>query len=164
MLSIYKFCRKENLIQPPGEPRWQHLGEFKQSMSKRQGQGLVQWKTAEIKRRCASVKSAELFALDHGAGQLCHLYTELYRNFLDKPISLTLLADSQTTIDSLWNHRPIIDKMNQHLLDNVKKCVDQDGVVVKFISTGHNFAGPLTKRIKDHANMETVMSSRPVTF
>ena len=27
----------------------------------------VQWKTAEIKRRCASVKSAELFALDHGA-------------------------------------------------------------------------------------------------
>ena len=30
----------------------------------------VQWKTAEIKRRISSVKSAELFALDYGAGQL----------------------------------------------------------------------------------------------
>ena len=29
----------------------------------------VQWKMAEIKRRCTSVKSAELFALDHGVGQ-----------------------------------------------------------------------------------------------
>ena len=66
--------------------------------------------------------------------------------------------------DALLLNPQIIDKINQHLLDNVKKCVDQDGVVVKFISTGHNFAGPLTKRIKDHANMETVMSSRPVTF
>ena len=54
--------------------------------------------------------------------------------------------------------------MNQHLLDNVKKCVDQEGVVVKFIRTGHNLADPLIKRIKDHANMENVISSKPVTF
>ena len=76
-----------------------------------------------------------------------------------------LLTVSQTTIDSLRSIRPIIDKMNQHLLDNVKKCVDQDSIVVRFIRTGHNLADPLTKRIlKDHANMENVMSSRPVTF
>ena len=40
--------------------------------------------TAVIKRGISSVKSAELFALDYGAGQLCHL-KELYRQFLVKP-------------------------------------------------------------------------------
>ena len=74
------------------------------------------------------------------------------------------MTDSQTTIDSLRSVRPIIDKMNQHLLDNVKKCVDQEGVVVKFIRTGQNLADPLTKRIKDHANMDNIMLSKPVTF
>ena len=123
----------------------------------------VQWKTAEIKRRCAFVKSAELFALDHGAGQLRH-FKELYKHFSTKPIRLTLLTDSQTTIDLLRSVRPIIDKMNQHLLDNVKKCVDQEGEVVKFIRTGHNLADPLTKRIKDHANMDNVMTSKPETL
>ena len=28
----------------------------------------------------------------------------------------------------------------------------------------HNLADPLTKRIKAHANMDNVMSSKPVTF
>ena len=74
------------------------------------------------------------------------------------------MIDSQTTIDSLRSVRPIIDKVNQHLLDNVKKCVDQEVVVVKFIRTGHNLADPLTKRTRDHANMDNVMSSRPITF
>ena len=60
----------------------------------------LQWKKAEIKRRCASVKSAELFELDHGAGQLCH-FKELYRHFSTKPISLSLLTDAQTTLDLL---------------------------------------------------------------
>ena len=32
----------------------------------------VNWKTSEIRRKISSVKSAELFALDHGAGQLCY--------------------------------------------------------------------------------------------
>ena len=54
--------------------------------------------------------------------------------------------------------------MNQHLLDNVMKCVDQEGVVVKFIRTGLKLADPLTKRIKEHANMDNVMSSKLVTF
>ena len=81
-----------------------------------------------------------------------------------KPIRLTLMTDSQTTLDSLRSVRPIIDKMNQHLLDNVKECVDQEGVVVKFIRTGHKLAEPLAKRIRDHANMDNVMSSRPITF
>ena len=103
----------------------------------------VQWKTAKIKRRCSSVKFAVLFALDHEAGQFCN-FKELYRHFSVKPIRLMLMTDSQT-IDSLRSVRPIIDKMNQHLLDNVKKCVDQEGVVVKFIRTGHNLADPLTK-------------------
>ena len=80
----------------------------------------VQWKTAEIKRRISSVKLAEL-ELDYGAGQLCYL-KELYRHFSTKPITLTLLTDSQTTIDSLRSVRTILDRMNQHLLDNVKKC------------------------------------------
>ena len=82
----------------------------------------VQWKTAE-KKMCFC-KIHRSFSLDNGAGQLCHL-KELYRHDLAKLISLTLLTDSQTTIV-----RPIIDKMNQHLLDNFKKCVDLDGVVV----------------------------------
>ena len=34
MIFIYKFCKKENLIQPSGEPRGQHLGEFQQITSK----------------------------------------------------------------------------------------------------------------------------------
>ena len=32
----------------------------------------VNWKTSEIKRKLSSVKSTELFALDHSAGQLCY--------------------------------------------------------------------------------------------
>ena len=104
-----------------------------------------QWKIAEIERRISSVKTAELFAIDYGAGQLCHS-KELYRHFLVKTITLTLLTDSQTTIDSLRSVQPIIDRMNQHLLDNVKKCVDQEGVRVKFVQTGHNLADPLTKK------------------
>ena len=122
----------------------------------------VQWKTAEIKRRISSVKSAELFALDYGAGQLCHL-KELYRHFSVKPITLTLMTESQTTIDSLRSVLPSIDKMIHHLLDNVKKCVDQEGVRVKFVRTGHNLADPLTKRIRDHDNLNNVMTSRPIT-
>ena len=51
----------------------------------------VNWKTSEIKRKLSSVKSAELFALDHGAGQLCYL-KELYGYFSTKPITLTLLT------------------------------------------------------------------------
>ena len=39
----------------------------------------IHWKTSEIKRKL-SVKSAELFALDYGAGQLCYL-KELYGHF-----------------------------------------------------------------------------------
>ena len=27
MVNIYKFCKKDILIQPPGEPREQHLGD-----------------------------------------------------------------------------------------------------------------------------------------
>ena len=27
MVNIYKFCKKDFLIQPPGEPREQHLGD-----------------------------------------------------------------------------------------------------------------------------------------
>ena len=116
--------------------------------------------------RCSSVKSAKLFALDQIAGQrgqLCHL-KELNIHFSAKPIRLTLMTDSQTTIDPLKSVSPIIDKMNQHLLDNVKKCDDQEGVVVKFIRTGHDLADPLTKRIRDHAIIDNVMSSRPITF
>ena len=33
----------------------------------------VNWKTSEIKRKISSVKSAELLALDHDAGQICYL-------------------------------------------------------------------------------------------
>ena len=109
----------------------------------------VNWKMSEIKRKISSVKSAELFALDHGAGQLRYL-KELYGHFSTKPITLTLLTDSQTTIDSLRSVRPIVDRMNQHLLDNVKKCVDQVGITVRFVDTGRNLADPLTKKIKDH--------------
>ena len=121
----------------------------------------VQWKTAEIKRKLSSVKYAELFALHYGAGQLCYL-KELYGHFSTKPITLTLLTDSQTTIDSLRSVRPILDRMNQHLLDNVKKCVDQVGITIRFVKTGHNLADPLTKRIKDHDIMTNVMTSRPI--
>ena len=103
----------------------------------------VQWKTAEIKRKLLSVKSAELFALDYGAGQLCYL-KELFGHFSTKRITLTLLT---TTIVSLRSVRPILDGMNQHLLDNVKKCMDQVGITIRFVKTSHNLADPLTKRI-----------------
>ena len=109
----------------------------------------VLWKTAQIKRKLSSVKSAELFALDYGAGKLCYL-KELYGHFSTKPITLTLLTDSQTTIDSLRSVWPILDRMNEHLLDNIKECVDQVGITIRFVKTGHNLADQLTKRIKDH--------------
>ena len=114
----------------------------------------VHWKTSEIKRKLSSVKSAELFALNYGAGQLCYL-KELYEHFSTKPIT-SLLTDSQMTIDSLRSVRPISDRMNQHLLDNVKKCVDQVGITIRFVKTGHK-ADQLTKRIKDHDIMTNVM-------
>ena len=85
---------------------------------------------------------------------------ERYGHFYTKPITLTLLTDSQTTIDSLRSVRPILDRMNQHLLDNVKKCVDQVGIVVRFVDTGRNLADPLTKKIKDHGVMTNVMAAR----
>ena len=119
----------------------------------------VIWKTSEIKRKISSVKSAELFALDYGAGQLVYM-KDLYGHFSSKPITLTLLTDSQTTIDSLRSVRPIVDRMNQHLLDNVKKCVDQVGITVRFVETGRNLADPLTKKIKDHAVMTNVMAAK----
>ena len=99
----------------------------------------VQWKMVEIKRKLSSVKSAE--------------------HFSSKPITLTLLTDSQTTIDSLRSVRPILDRMNQH---NVKKCVNQVGITIWFVKTGHNLADPLTKRIKDHDIMTNVMTARPI--
>ena len=33
MVFIYKFCTKEIEVQPPGEPREQHLGEVRQKSS-----------------------------------------------------------------------------------------------------------------------------------
>ena len=40
VISIYKFCRRENIIKPSGEPRRQHLGEFQQRTSKLFDMGL----------------------------------------------------------------------------------------------------------------------------
>ena len=66
------------------------------------------------------------------------------------------------TINSLRSVRPISDRMNQHLLDNVKKCVDQVGITIRFVDTGHILADPLTKKIKDHDVMTNVMAARPM--
>ena len=33
MVNIYKFCKIEILIQPPGEPREQHLGDVRPKSS-----------------------------------------------------------------------------------------------------------------------------------
>ena len=63
------------------------------------------------------------------------------------------MTGSQTTIDSLRSVRHIIDRMNQHLLDNVKKSVDQEGIRVEFMGTEDNLADPLTKRIMYHEGM-----------
>ena len=57
------------------------------------------------------------------------LSSVVFEEDLAKSITLTLLTDSQTTIDSLRSVRPIVDRMNQHLLDNVKKCVDQVRII-----------------------------------
>ena len=35
MVNIYKFCKKEILIQPPGEPREHHLGDVRQKKFER---------------------------------------------------------------------------------------------------------------------------------
>ena len=71
------------------------------------------------------------------------------------------MTDSQTTIDSLRSVWPISDRMNQHLLDNVKKCVDRLGITIRFVDTSHNLADPLTKKIKDHDIMTNVMAANP---
>ena len=55
-------------------------------------------KSVENRRKCSSVKSAELFALDFGASLMCYL-TEVYRHLSTNPVGLTLMTDSQTTID-----------------------------------------------------------------
>ena len=54
----------------------------------------------------------KLFALNYGAPQLCYL-AETLGHLSSKPIQMTLLTDSQTTIDSLQSVWPIIDRMNQ---------------------------------------------------
>ena len=74
------------------------------------------------------------------------------------------LTDSQTTINSLLSVRPIIDRMNQHLHDNVRKCIEQSGIKVKFVGTEDNLADPLTKRITEHDSMTRVMTSRPLSW
>ena len=66
------------------------------------------------------------------------------------------------TIDSLSSVRPILDRMNQHLLDNVKKCVDQVGITVRFVDTGHNLDDPMMKKIMDHDIMTNVTAARPM--
>ena len=50
-------------------------------------------------------------------------------------------------IDLVRSVRHIIDRMNQHLLDNVKKSVDQEGIRI-FVETEDNLADPLTKRLQ----------------
>ena len=87
-----------------------------------------------------------MFALEYGASQMCYL-ADMYKHLSAKPVRLTLMRDSQTTIDSLRSVRPIIYRMHQHLLDNVKKSVDQEGIRVKFVGTEDNLADPLAKRI-----------------
>ena len=57
---------------------------------------------------------------------MCYL-AEMYRHLSTKPVRLTLMTNSQTTIDSLRSVQPIIDRMNHYLLDNVKKSVDREG-------------------------------------
>jgi hypothetical protein len=32
IVNLYKFCKREILIQPPGEPREQHLGDVRQKV------------------------------------------------------------------------------------------------------------------------------------
>ena len=71
----------------------------------------MQWKSAEIRRNCSSVKSAGLFAIDFGASQMCYL-AKMGKHLSRKPVRLTLMTDSQTTIDSLRSVWPIIDRMN----------------------------------------------------
>ena len=66
---------------------------------------------------------------------------------------MTLLTDSQTNIDLLRSVRPIIYRMNQHLLDNIRECVDQSDIRVKFVGTEENLADPFAKRITDHDGM-----------
>ena len=63
------------------------------------------------------------------------LLAETLGHLSSKPIQMTLLTDSQMTIDSLRSVRTIINRMNQHLLDNVRKCVDQSDIRVKFVGT-----------------------------
>ena len=77
---------------------------------------------------------------------------------------MNLLTDSQTTWDSLWSVRPIIGTMNQHLLDNVRKCADQQGITVKFVGAEDNLVDPLTKRSTDHDGMTRVMTSKPLSW
>ena len=123
----------------------------------------IRKKSAEIKCKCSSVKSAELFALDYGVSQLCYL-AETLGHLSSKPIQMASLTDSQTTINSLLSVRPIIDRMNQHLHDNVRKCIEQSGIKVKFVGTEDNLADPLTKRITEHDSMTRVMTSRPLSW
>ena len=43
MVNVYKFCKKEILVQPPGEPREQHLGDVRPKK--------FEWKTSEQERK-----------------------------------------------------------------------------------------------------------------
>ena len=42
----------------------------------------IQWKSAEISRKCSSFKSEELFALDFGASQMCYL-AEMHQRVIE---------------------------------------------------------------------------------
>ena len=64
----------------------------------------VQWKTAELKKRCASVKSAELFALYHGAGQLSPFYRVILTFFNKFDVVDWLTDNYRLTTISQTNH------------------------------------------------------------
>ena len=78
---------------------------------------------------------------------MCYL-AETYKHLSTKPARLILMTDSQITIDSLRSVQPILDKINQHLLDNVKQSIDQEGIRVKCVGTEDNLADPLTRNYR----------------
>jgi hypothetical protein len=49
MVNLYKFCKREILIQPPGEPREQHLGDVQPKKFKLQTETDLSFRLSMLK-------------------------------------------------------------------------------------------------------------------
>ena len=104
MVNLNKFCKREILIQPPGEPREQHLGDVRPKSSsytkshKRQNDRKGRYTMANFWKNCKKVKN-EVTGTEKRRFRLIYLKTFHKSTYLGPVTSiLTFLQFSQKSV------------------------------------------------------------------